>query len=156
MLFRSGQRAVERDKVRFCEQLIHRGPSKTPLYLCIFGMRCAGEHAHAEGRGKFRHPLADSAEADDAERFPRKLCQIGPPKAKVRAICPFPCMDGPIMGGYAVAERQDKREYELRYRISAVGRNIGYRDAALLGIAAVDHIVAGGEQLNKPAIWKLL
>lgn len=60
------------------------------------------------------------------------------------------------MGGYAVAERQDKREYELRYRISAVGRNIGYRDAALLGIAAVDHIVAGGEQLNKPAIWKLL
>ena len=27
-------------------------------------------------------------------------------------------MDGPIMGGYAVAERQDKREYELRYRIT--------------------------------------
>ena len=65
------QREVDRDDVRFAQQLIQFAPPGPGSERCLFGEpRTPRQHAHPERRGDPGDVPADVAQSEDAERLP--------------------------------------------------------------------------------------
>ena len=149
-----GQRGVEGDHVGAGEQLVEiEQLDVEPARRGGVEERVEGHHLHLEGAGARRHPLADAAEADDAQGLALQLDADEP-----LAVPPLGAHRG-VGRRHVAGQREKQREGVLGGRQHVGGGGVDHQDAQLGGrldvdvvdadAGAADHLepAAGGEQL---------
>ena len=143
-----GQRAVQADHVRLCQQLLQRHIVGNGLALRA-GAAAAGQYLHAHGRRHAAQRPANAAEPYNAHGFARQPEDGRFPEAEIRASGPFSLMHQPVVQAHAAADLQQQRHGVLGHLLGAVGGHVAHRNAPLPGRFQIHHVVAGGQHPDK-------
>ena len=128
------EREVQRDEIRFAEELLQADPATAERRDVRSGdVRIADDKIHFERARPQRDPRADVAHADDAEGLAGEL---GADQA--RPIGPAVRLHG-VVGSWGVTRQGDHlAERELRYSDGIHAGHVGHPDVVLAGCIDID------------------
>src|SRR5215469_7152858 len=137
------KRAVQAHHICGSQQLVQFAPFKAGPRRSIFPCFVAGNHAHPHGGRNLSDPPADTPEPHNSHGFAFHFDERSLPEAEICAPRPFTCASCFAVQCDVMTKFEQECEHQLRYRGSAVGGDIGDRDATRPGGLEVDLIVTG-------------